>query len=453
MSTSISSLFSPTIPLSSTITNIPTNLLHKVTQFIHTNPKITIVGSITILITGTLGFCIHASFGNPYPPSKYPKAVKNLDTCKVHTVQRLNPTNTTNNNSSVQEICTCTTTLVWSRPHGGFFDSLYIWSHVYAVRGMGKLLQLLVLPKPRYTLLLEPNNKPNTTITEGSILPPVKCIIYYPNNDINYVSTSLYINCHGGGFIGGSPEDDDDFCYRICNETQSIVISVDYKLAPEYSPPTNAMDIVNTVLWAKQYYKTIEHIYIGGFSAGGTVALASATYVNNKHNQLLPSNLQSIIIDGVFAFYPPVNLSEYSINDFLDKNPYGKMIFYHSYLRNISNLDLTSFLISPYYANSTTFPKHTIIVGGGIEPNKGDIDLLADKLSRESTINFIYKLYKFVPHGWDKLPTNILQNYIKNSEYNPSDIKNNNCVKDGLEAKEDAYKLIIDTINRINQKK
>ena len=57
----------------------------------------------------------------------------------------------------------------------------------------------------------------------------------------------LIVYMHGGGFVTGSLETDDRYCRRIAAEADAIVLSVDYRLAPENRFPVGFEDAFDVV--------------------------------------------------------------------------------------------------------------------------------------------------------------------------------------------------------------
>ncbi|HCA86949.1 MAG TPA: esterase, partial [Streptomyces sp.] len=54
---------------------------------------------------------------------------------------------------------------------------------------------------------------------------------------------------HGGGFVVGSPEADHDWNLRLCREARALVVSVDYRLAPEHRFPAGLEDCYAGLCW------------------------------------------------------------------------------------------------------------------------------------------------------------------------------------------------------------
>ena len=81
---------------------------------------------------------------------------------------------------------------------------------------------------------------------------------------------------HGGGFVKGSIQTFDGYCRKLAKESGALVISVDYRLAPEYPFPAAICDCYSALLWAETNCKTFggdpERIIVMGGSAGGNLA-------------------------------------------------------------------------------------------------------------------------------------------------------------------------------------
>jgi acetyl esterase len=69
--------------------------------------------------------------------------------------------------------------------------------------------------------------------------------VYAPKGDV--IGTVMYI--HGGGWVVGSLDSFDPFCRFFTNETGCVVVSVDYRLAPEHPFPAGVDDCVTAVQW------------------------------------------------------------------------------------------------------------------------------------------------------------------------------------------------------------
>lgn len=89
---------------------------------------------------------------------------------------------------------------------------------------------------------------------------------------------SLVVHFHGGGFVIGGLDSHDSACRLLCNEAESVVVAVDYRLAPEAKYPAAVEDCYHAVRWAQQNAPSFgadsNQLVVLGDSAGGNLAAA-----------------------------------------------------------------------------------------------------------------------------------------------------------------------------------
>ncbi len=112
--------------------------------------------------------------------------------------------------------------------------------------------------------------------TEGEI----KLRIYTPTEE-NPLPVLVYF--HGGGWVLGDLEVADSFCRQIAHQVGCIVVSVDYRLAPEHKFPTPVEDCYTATQWVASHCGVpdsvisggdVRRLAIAGDSAGGNLAAA-----------------------------------------------------------------------------------------------------------------------------------------------------------------------------------
>lgn len=113
----------------------------------------------------------------------------------------------------------------------------------------------------------------------------------------------LFVYYHGGGWVIGSIEMTDASCRMLANQTGRIVISVDYRLAPEYKFPVPVEDCYAALRWACENASTIHanasNIAVGGDSAGGNLAAVVAMKARDEAGPVIAAQV---------LIYPVTNL-------------------------------------------------------------------------------------------------------------------------------------------------
>lgn len=119
---------------------------------------------------------------------------------------------------------------------------------------------------------------------EGGI--PVR--IYTPEGD-GLKPAVLYF--HGGGFATGSIELVDPICRALANRSGCIVVSVDYRLAPEHPYPSAVQDAYVATAWVYAYGGGFgvdsNQLAVVGDSAGATLATAACMLIRDKADEVV----------------------------------------------------------------------------------------------------------------------------------------------------------------------
>ncbi len=91
---------------------------------------------------------------------------------------------------------------------------------------------------------------------------------------------------HGGGWVLGSIDSHDGYCRSLANAVGCVVVSVEYRLAPEHKYPAAALDAYAAVCWVSENLKTLGGkpgpIGVAGDSAGGNLAAAAVLTARDR---------------------------------------------------------------------------------------------------------------------------------------------------------------------------
>jgi acetyl esterase len=108
--------------------------------------------------------------------------------------------------------------------------------------------------------------------------------VYAPAERDGPLPGLLYI--HGGGFVLGSVDTEHAGAVLMAREVGAVVVSVDYRLAPEHPFPAGLDDCYDTLTWmrdsADQLEVDLDRLAVFGNSAGGGLAAAVALLARDR---------------------------------------------------------------------------------------------------------------------------------------------------------------------------
>ncbi|SDR57799.1 Acetyl esterase/lipase [Rhizobiales bacterium GAS113] len=126
-------------------------------------------------------------------------------------------------------------------------------------------------------------------------------------------ATATVVYFHGGGWIVGDLDSHQAHAARIANLTDSIVVNVGYRLAPEDPFPAGVDDAIVATKWVhdriKDYGGDADKLAVAGDSAGGNLAAVVAVHCRD-HGLKLAAQL---------LIYPATNLTESPDKDVVGK--------------------------------------------------------------------------------------------------------------------------------------
>ncbi|SDT69133.1 acetyl esterase [Mucilaginibacter mallensis] len=227
----------------------------------------------------------------------------------------------------------------------------------------------------------------NTITAKDNI--PIR--IYIPEGDGPFPVVSYF---HGGGFVLMSLDTHDEICRQICANTSAVVMSADYKLAPEHPYPAGPESCVTATLWmienAHRYQGIPERMAVAGDSAGGYMAL----YVAQK------LTAAGVKLKAQFATYP---VTDHYTADHpsWDENRKGYVLtaqlmqwFWDSFLIDPAGFEEASILRSKDFSGLPP----ALMMTANYDPLRDEGKAYADKLKAVG-VDTVYKNYENT-HGF-----------------------------------------------------
>ncbi len=124
-------------------------------------------------------------------------------------------------------------------------------------------------------------NIENKSILSGK--DSIKIRIYYPNSGSNH---KIIFNIHGGALVACDLDTHDNISRSLANQTNAVVVAVDYRKAPEFPYPASIIDCENTLNWIKQNAASIKgnakNLFLVGESGGGLFISSLAVKLREK---------------------------------------------------------------------------------------------------------------------------------------------------------------------------
>jgi acetyl esterase len=100
---------------------------------------------------------------------------------------------------------------------------------------------------------------------------------------------------HGGGWVVGSIASHDAMCRRLCRQSGCIVLSVEYRLAPEHKYPAAVDDAFAATKWVAKHALEIggdpARIAVAGDSAGGNMAAAVCLLARDRKGPIIAAQV------------------------------------------------------------------------------------------------------------------------------------------------------------------
>jgi acetyl esterase len=220
----------------------------------------------------------------------------------------------------------------------------------------------LAYQRERYAKLSKPLEGENPEVSDR-VIAGRRCRVFVPAGR----PIGLYVNIHGGGWALGAPEDYDAKNLRRCRELGLMIISPQYRLAPEHPYPAVFEDILGVVEWlfdnADDEWGVGERMVIGGGSAGAHITAGTVLRIRDDLHAVDRVAGMNLLI-GVYDMTSTPSMSGVRCADGADllDLPQLKMHF-DDFLPGLSQEQRRDPRISPMYADLRGMPRALVTAG------------------------------------------------------------------------------------------
>jgi len=202
---------------------------------------------------------------------------------------------------------------------------------------------------------------------------------------------------HGGGWVIGDLDSHDVVCRKLADEGQLIVISVDYRLAPEHKFPAAVDDAITATKWIADNAVALgidaARLSVGGDSAGGNLAAVAAIAARDGDGPA---------IAGQLLIYPAV---DFAMTHPSHSEPETSVLLTHSvikwfrdhYLNGAANVH--DWRASPARASTLIGLPPAYVLTAGADPLRDEGNEYAERL-REAGVAVTHRNFPGQFHGF-----------------------------------------------------
>jgi acetyl esterase len=200
---------------------------------------------------------------------------------------------------------------------------------------------------------------------------------------------------HGGGWVIGDLDTADGVVRKLANRTNALVVSVDYRLAPEHPYPASTDDSWAVLEWVAANGAELggdpARIAVGGDSAGGNLAAVMAIRARDA----------GLSLRGQLLVYPATDLTLSFPS--VEANGEGYLLtkdsmvwFTNHYVGGADPKDPT---ISPYYADDVSGVAPAHIITAEFDPLRDEGEAYGERLM-DAGVPVDVKRYEGMIHGF-----------------------------------------------------
>jgi acetyl esterase len=236
------------------------------------------------------------------------------------------------------------------------------------------------------------------SVSERTIQGPagdLKLRIYHPAGQGPFALLAFF---HGSGFVLCSLDTHDGMCRNLCAGAGCIVVSVDYRLAPEHKFPAGLDDCVLATRWVAEHALELNgdagRLAVGGDSAGGNLAAATALRIRDEAG---PALCGQLLIYPVTDYHTPGTPSYQENAEGYGLTRDTMRWFWHHYINDPK--DAVQPYASPLRARDFSGLPPALVVTAEYDPLRDEGERYADKLRAAGT-SCVLSRWRGMNHGF-----------------------------------------------------
>jgi acetyl esterase len=213
------------------------------------------------------------------------------------------------------------------------------------------------------------------------------------------VDVPVVVFYHGGGWVLGNVVAHDPLCSHLAAQVRAVVVSVDYRLAPEHRAPTAAQDAIDATAWVASQGRVLRadtsRMAVCGDSAGGTLAAVVAQALRDRFTPAgSPLRHQALIYPASDMTMASASIDEHANAPLLTRR--NIVAFRNHYAP--PGTDVTDPLLSPLFGDLEGLPP-ALVQTADLDPIRDDGIRYADAMTAAG-VPVRLTNYVRAPHGF-----------------------------------------------------
>jgi acetyl esterase len=226
--------------------------------------------------------------------------------------------------------------------------------------------------------------------------------LYYPHGQAPCGAAMFF---HGGGWVLGNLESHDPTCRELANRSGALIVSVDYRLAPEHKFPAGVDDCYAATRWVAENAAALGYpegrLAVTGDSAGGNLAAVVALMARDRGRPQL--RYQLLVYP---AFDPDMKFpsqSEFADDGYVLSRA-DMAWFWNHYLNNAN--DGANPYANPACAKDLSRLPAALVITAGLDPLRDEGEAYAEQL-RKAGVAVAVRRCEGLTHGFFNMTSEI----------------------------------------------